>query len=89
MSQALLERGVEGDGVERHADVHRSGELGAHASHAFAGGALALVGLALDDQHVFAAGGGEVPGDAGAHDAAADDDHVRCVHAASRRTAAL
>ncbi len=80
MSQPLFECGVERNRVQRHLDVGLGGELGAHSAHALAGGTFALVRLALDDEHVAAARLGQMPGDAGAHNPAADDDDVRSLH---------
>jgi len=80
IAEALVKGGVKRDGVKRHLDVDRGGELGADAAHALSGGPLALGGLALDDENVFAAGSGEVVGDAGADDSAADDDDFCALH---------
>ena len=66
---------VKRDGVQRHLNVRRGGELRAHSAHALAGRAFALMRFALDDQHVAATCFGQVPGDAGADDAAANDDY--------------
>ena len=71
-----LKCGEDRDGVERHADVHRGGELRAHSAHALAGGSQALLAFALDHQHVAASRLREMPGDAGSHDAAADNYHI-------------
>ena len=80
LAQALVELGVKTDGVERHLDVWRSGELRTHSTHALAGGTFALVRFALDDEDVAAAGVGEIPGDAGADDSSADNDDVCGFH---------
>ena len=80
LAESFVERRIEGNRVQRHLDVRRGGELGAHSAHALAGGAFALVGFALDDEHVAGSGFGEVPGDAGANDASANDDDVCGFH---------
>src|SRR5664279_450544 len=80
LAEALVELSIELDGVHRHLDVGGGGELGAHSAHAFAGGALALVGLALQDEHVAASLFGEMPGYAGAYDSATHDHHVCRFH---------
>ncbi len=80
LPQSIVELRVELDGVHRHLDVGRGGKLGPHASHAFAGRALSLMALALKNQHVAAALFSEVPGDAGADDAAANDGDVCGFH---------
>jgi hypothetical protein len=75
----FIEAGEERDGVERHADIDGRGELGAHPAHALPRGALALLGLAFQHQHVAASRFRQVPGDAGADNPAADDDDIRRV----------
>src|SRR5437868_7343634 len=74
--ESLVEGCVKGDRVERHLDVHPGGELGAHAAHAFARRAFALMRLSLEDQHIAAAALGEMVGDAGADDSSPDDDDI-------------
>jgi hypothetical protein len=64
LAEAFVERGVEGDGVERHANVDFGGELRTHATHALSGGTLALVGFSFDDEDVVASGLSEVISDA-------------------------
>src|SRR6185312_4979019 len=64
MSQAFVEGCVEGNGIERHLDVHGSGELRANTAHALSRRSFSLSALALDDQHLPAARIGEMPGDA-------------------------
>src|SRR5439155_13915129 len=80
IAKLLLESGVEGNGVERHLNVYRSGELGPHSSHALARGSLTWRRFPLDDQHVFASRSGQVISDARPDDSSADDDDVRCLH---------
>src|SRR5437879_1652705 len=80
MSDDLIERGIERDRIQRHLDVDGSGELRTHAAHALASGAFALMALAFKHNHAAAACSCEVIGNAGAHDAAADDDYIRCLH---------
>src|SRR5664279_228231 len=80
LAEALVELSIELDGVHRHLDVGCGGELGAHSAHALAGRALALVGLALQDEHIAASAFREMPGDAGADDSTANDHHVCCFH---------
>src|ERR1043165_5477443 len=63
--------------VKRHLYVDGRGKLRAHASHALARGALALVRLALKHKHIAAACLRQMIGNARAHYAAAYDDHVR------------
>ena len=75
----FIEPAEEGDGVKRHADVDGSGELGAHAAHALPGGPLALLGFAFDDDDVAASRFGQVIRDAGADNAAPDDNDIRRV----------
>src|SRR5437868_7902451 len=82
MPQALLEAGIKRNRVERHLDVHRGGELGAHPAHALARGTLALSAFPLDNQNISAACDGEVVGDARAYDSSADDDHICRLHKA-------
>ena len=64
MAQSLVEAGVKANRVQRHLDVHGSGELGAHATHTLSCGALTLMRLALDHEHVVASCLGEVVSDA-------------------------
>ncbi len=64
------------DRVPRHLYVYRRRKLRAHAAHAFPGRALALVRLALDDQHVGTSGLRQMIGDTRADNAAPDDDDV-------------
>src|SRR5882724_8651321 len=80
MSQALIELCIERDRVERHLDVDRCRELSADPAHALSCRAFTLMALALEDEDVLRSCGGQVIGDACADDAAADDDHVRCLH---------
>src|SRR5208337_4537659 len=76
----LLEAGVKRNGVERHLDVDRSGELGAHSSHALAGRTLALMGFPLNQQHVAATSVSQMPRNARTHNTAADNHDIRCLH---------
>src|SRR6202035_3304588 len=76
MPHHLIELIEERDGVERHLDALRGGELCAHAAHALAGGAFSLMGFTFQDEDVGAAGFGEVISDAGSDDAAADDNNI-------------
>src|SRR5262245_39540157 len=62
--------------VERHLDVDRRGELGAHAAHALAGRTESLLLFAFDDQNVRAARFGKVICDARSDDSSPDDDTV-------------
>ncbi len=80
LAESFVELRVEGNRIQRHLDVGCGGELGAHAAHGFAGGAFALVGFAFDDENVAGTGLGEMPGDAGADDASANDDDVCGFH---------
>jgi hypothetical protein len=80
VAEPVLETGVEGNGVERHLDADRGGELGANPAHAFSSGAFALGAFPFDHEDVFASGAGEVVGDAGAYDACSDDDYVSGLH---------
>ena len=80
LSQALVERGVERNRVQRHLDVGLGSELRAHAAHALAGGPFALVRFALHDEHVAATGFRQMPRDARADDSAADNDYFRRLH---------
>ena len=75
----FIEPAEERDGVHRHADVDRRGELGAHAAHALSGGSLTLRGFAFDHHHVAAPRFGQVIRDAGADNAAPDDNDIRRV----------
>jgi hypothetical protein len=77
MPHHFVEGAEEGDGVHRHADVDRRGELRADAAHALPGGALALAGFPFDDQNVGASRFRQVIRDAGTYDSAADDDDIR------------
>src|SRR5438034_1155740 len=56
-------------------DVEGVGELRPHPAGGLAGGAGGQL-VALDQHHLADAGLGQVEGDAGAHHAAADHDHV-------------
>ncbi len=76
MSHHFFEIPEEGDGIERHLNVHGGRELGPHATHALAGGAFALVTLAFQNENVAATCRRQLIGDAGADDAAADNDYV-------------
>src|SRR5207248_3683760 len=78
MSKRLFEGGVEGNRVERHLDVDRCGELGAHSTHALAGGTLALRALTLEHQNVFASGSSEMIRNARSHNSAADNHYLCC-----------
>jgi|SRR5579871_4618099 len=78
MSEGCFEVAKKRNGVERHLNADRRGELGPDTAHAFSGGAFALGGFALQDHDVAAAGGCELVGDAGSDNAAADDDYVCC-----------
>src|SRR5450432_2614217 len=80
MPETLLEAGIKRNRVERHLDIHRGRELGAHAAHALAGGSLALRRFPLDDQNVAAARSGEVIRNARSDNSSADDDHIRRLH---------
>src|SRR5262249_2972942 len=67
---------VEGDRVERHADVGLARELRAHAAHRFACRPLALVRFALEYHDARTAGVSEVPRDGRADDSPADDGDI-------------
>ena len=73
LTQTFVEFGVEANGVHRHLDVGCGGKLSAHSAHALAGGTFALMGFALNNKYVLASGLGQMPGNAGADDASADD----------------
>ncbi len=64
ISEAVVETGIKGDGIERHLNIDWSGELGPHAAHALARGTFALRGFALDHQHVITTCRGQVVGNA-------------------------
>ena len=64
------------DALDRQPDVDLAAELVADAAGALAGSALAEQLAALEDQHVGLAAKRQVVGQAGAHDAPADNDHV-------------
>ena len=80
LAEALVEFSIEVDGEHRHLDIRSGGELGAYPSHALAGRSFALVGFALNDEDVGHARFGEMPGDAGADDASANDSDVCGFH---------
>jgi hypothetical protein len=81
MADDFFKLRIEGNLIQRHLNVDGRGKLRAHAAHALAGGALALRAFPLDHQHAFAARMREMPGDAGANNAAPNDDYVCCLHA--------
>ena len=54
--------------------------MGSDSAHGFAGGALALVSFAFEDEYVGAAGFGKMPRYAGADDASTDNDDVCSLH---------
>jgi hypothetical protein len=80
MADDLFKAGIEGNRVKRHLNIHGRGKLRAHTAHTLACRTFALGTLAFDHQHVFAACMREMPRDAGANNAAADDDYVCCLH---------
>ena len=51
--------------------------------------AFALVGLALDHQHVAAPGFGQMIGNARPDDSASDNDYIRGLHVSSVRSARM
>jgi hypothetical protein len=61
-------------------DVRRGGGLRPHSAHALSCGSIASCGFTLAYQDVFAAGGDQVVGDAGAYDPSTDDDDFRGLH---------
>src|SRR5438552_13698673 len=73
----FIELREEVDRILRHLDVDGRRELRAHATHALARRALALMRLALDHEHVCATRLSEVISDTRADNAAADDDDIR------------
>src|SRR5437870_12043041 len=75
--QLLFEAFEHGDALERQADIDLASELEADAASALACRALAEQVAALQQQHITLAAQREVVGDAGAHDATADDRHLR------------
>src|SRR6266853_372022 len=83
-AEAFLETRIERNRIKRHLDIDWRRKLRPHSAHALAGGSFALRCLALDYQNIFAAGGDEVVGDAGADNSSADDYHVCGVHSASQ-----
>src|SRR5947209_19062735 len=72
----LVKRVEERDGVQRHLDALRGGELRPHAAHALSGGAFTLVRFALENEYVAATGFGQMIRDAGPDNAAADDNDI-------------
>src|SRR5271166_2389890 len=80
MAGVLFKLRKEGDGVERHANVHVGRELRAHAAHALSGGAETGMRLALENENIAAALLSEMVGDARSDDAAAYDYYVRYSH---------
>src|SRR5207253_9726981 len=70
------------DRVARHLNVHGCRELRALAAHTLPGRALSLMRLALDHQHVGAAGLRQMISDTRSDNAATDDDYVCGLHKA-------
>src|SRR6476619_1837773 len=81
MADDFFKPGIKGNRIQRHLNVDRGRKLGAYAAHTLARRSLALRAFALDHQHALAACMREMPRDAGADDAAADDNYVRRLHA--------
>src|SRR4029450_4941624 len=75
VARAGAEGGERLQAARAELDVEGVGELGPHPAGGLAGGAGGQL-VALDQQHLPDAGLGQVEGDAGAHHAAADHDHV-------------
>jgi len=81
MPDHFVELRKEVDRILRHLNVDRRRELGAHAAHALARRAFALMRLALKHEHVGAALLSQMISDTRSDNAAADDDDVCGFHA--------
>src|SRR5690348_9237541 len=81
MADDFFKLRIEGNRVQRHLYIDGRGELRAHSAHALAGGTFSLRTLTFDHQHALAAAVREMPGDAGANNASADDDYLCRLHA--------
>ena len=76
---------------QRQSNVDRRAVLGTKAARRAAGAAFAGRAAAVDDEHIAAASGRQVIGDAGAHHAGTDDHDARVAHvrrSIARRAAA-
>src|SRR5207245_3150129 len=76
----VLEISKELDGVHGEADVELAGKLGPHPAHTLSGRALPQIRLALQNEHVGAAGLDEMVSNTGTDDARADDHNIRSLH---------
>src|SRR5262249_26465949 len=86
-AERVVEAAVEVEAVARHRQIARHAVLRAHAAHAGGRGGARVGEVGIDDDN--AAGealGAEMVSDARAHDAAADDHHVRRRHADGHST---
>ena len=64
ISELVVEAGIKRNGIKRHLNVNRRGELSSHPTHTLAGGTLALSRLPLDHQNVPTSRGGQMISDA-------------------------
>jgi hypothetical protein len=75
VSRDLLEIPEDRNREERHPNADIGRKLGTHTSHAFPGGPFPLVAFPLEDNDVAASDFREVISNAGANNAAPNDDY--------------
>src|SRR5215471_6310565 len=80
ISKPFVKACIEGNGVQRHPDVHWRRELRPHTTHALASRTFALLRLTLHDEHVAATRRRQVICDARPDYPAPNNDHISSCH---------